>query len=44
MAVWKRFYAPQKREIQVPNGGTIIEDFLLRMIDNITPPPVPDAD
>jgi len=44
MAVWKRFYAPQKREIQVPNGGTIIENFLLRMIDNITPPPVPDAD
>jgi len=44
IAVWKRFYAPQKREIQVPNGGTIIENFLLQMIDNITPPPAPDTE
>ena len=43
MAVWKRFYAPQKREMQVPNGGTIIENFLLRLLDNITLPPAPDA-
>ncbi len=44
MAVWKRFYAPQKRKIQVPDGGTIIQSFLLQPIDNITPPPAPDTE
>ena len=44
MAVWKRFYAPQKRAIQVPTSGTIIENFLLRLIDEITTPPVPGTE
>jgi len=44
IAVWKCFYAPQKRKIQVPDGGTIIQSFLLQPVDNITPPPATDTE
>ena len=44
MTVWKRHYEPQRRRIRVPANDTIIENFFLRLMDDIVPLPVPDAD
>ena len=44
MVVWKRYYELQKRRIKVPVYETIIQDFFLRMVDEIPPPTPPPAD